>query len=357
MARISELHYSNAWANSTGIAEFLEVALSPGEDPADFVVGFYQSNGTQGIAITLDDPGVIAALDPETGEMTYVISASVFPILLTDPDGGGANNYEAYALVDTSPGGGLVDFYDIGGGTQNILALDGVAAGETSDNLSVSTPPNAATYSIQFNQPNPETPVLTTISQNDTGIVCFASGTMIETPEGPRAVEDLCAGDLVETQDDGAQPLVWVGAREVRGQGRFAPVRFAPGAIGNARTLWLSPQHRVLVRGWRAELLYGADEVLVAACHLINDTSIRRDPRARICYHHILFDRHQVVRAEGAPVESLYPGDGALDALTGAARDEVLALFPELAGGVPTGWPMARRALTGAEGRVLATGG
>jgi len=46
MARISELHYSNAYASASGVAEFVEVALAPGEDPADFTVSFYDADGT-----------------------------------------------------------------------------------------------------------------------------------------------------------------------------------------------------------------------------------------------------------------------------------------------------------------------
>ena len=76
--------------------------------------------------------------------MIFVISADDFPILLTDPNGGGSDNYEAYALTNTATSE-VIDFYDIGGGTQNILALDGAAAGATSENLAVLTGPNSTT--------------------------------------------------------------------------------------------------------------------------------------------------------------------------------------------------------------------
>jgi len=347
MARISELHYSNAWAASTGIDEFLEVALSPGEDPADFTVGFYQSNGNQGIAISLTDPDVLVVFDTDSNETIYIISAADFPILLTDPDGGGATNYEAYALVDTSPGGaGVIDFYDIGGGTQNITANNGVAAGAVSENIPTPTNPNAATYSLQFNQPNPDILVYEDIAPGETGIVCFVAGTAIETATGPRPVETLRPGDLVWTQDDGLQPLHWVGQRAVAGQGAFAPIRFAPGVLGNTRPLWLSPQHRVLVQGWRAELLFGQPEVLVAACHLVNDDTVSRVPRAQVLYCHIMFDRHQILRSDGALTESFYPGLEALGSVDRAARVELLRLFPELAHPQPQHFgPLARMSI------------
>lgn len=354
MARISELHYSNAWANSTGIDEFLEVALSPGEDAADFTVGFYQSNGSQGIAIPLTDPGVTVTLDPETNEMIYVISADVFPILLTDPDGSGSTNYEAYALVDTSPGGaGVIDFYDIGGGTQSITATNGVAAGATSTNIPTPTSPGNATYSLQFNQPNPDTLVYESLGAGDTGVVCFVSGTLIDTPDGPRPVEALSPGDLVWTHDNGPQPLRWVGACAVAGLGRFAPIRFDTGTIGNTRPLWVSPQHRVLVRGRLPELYFGAYEVLVAAIHLVNGTTIRQMPQRQVRYHHIMCDRHQILRSDGALTESFYPGDQAMAMVSDDARAELFALFPELEHMPQTYGPLARMGIKGREAICL----
>ncbi|MEO0401268.1 MAG: type I secretion protein, partial [Pseudomonadota bacterium] len=177
MARISELHYSNAYARNSGVSEFLEVALGPSDDPADFVVGFYQSDGTLGIEVTLDDPRVVQSIDPENGEVIFVLSADNLPILLTDPDGGGSTNYEAYALTNTDTGE-VLDFYDIGGGTQNIVAGSGAAAGAVSENLAVVVGPNSTTTSIQFNQPNPNLLVYESTSSGDTGVACFVAGTL-----------------------------------------------------------------------------------------------------------------------------------------------------------------------------------
>ncbi len=161
-------------------------------------------------------------------------------------------------------------------------------------------------------------------------VICVARGTLIETAEGPRFVETLQEGDLVMTLDDGLQPIRWIGSRKVPADGAHAPIRFKAGVLGNYRDLYVSPNHRMLIKGARAELLFGATEVLVAAKHLIDDRKVTRVPRAEIEYFHFLFDCHQIVYAEGCPTESLYPGATALAAVDDEARAEIIALFPEL---------------------------
>ncbi|KNG94307.1 Hint domain-containing protein [Pseudaestuariivita atlantica] len=351
MARISELHYSNAYARNSGIAEFLEVALGNNEAPEDFTVSFYQANGTVGFEITLDTPGVRVTVDPDNGETVYVISADTFPIQLTDPDGGSANNYEAFALTNTSTvPGTVIDFYDIGGGTQNITALDGVAAGAVSTNLPVLVGPNSTTTTLQFNQPNPTTLTYDTIGAGDTGIACFVAGTPVDTPDGPRPIETLQPGDPVCTRDGGVQTLRWVGGAWVDGTGANTPIAFEPGALGATARVEVSPQHRVLVTGWQAELLFGQDEVLVPAKALVNGDSVRAAPRARVRYVHLLFDAHHIVTTCGLASESLFAA--ATEAGAVAALEEARAMIPDLARLSPPDHT-ARPCTTVAEGRVL----
>jgi len=185
------------------------------------------------------------------------------------------------------------------------------------------------------------------------GPPCFVRGTLIETVYGPRAVETLTAGDMVLTRDQGPQPLRWVGFRVCVGERDNAPIRFAPGAIGNTRALLVSPQHRILLTGWKAQLYFGADEVLVPAKHLTNGDTICRAPCRMVTYHHLLLDHHQIICSEGAETESLYPGDTMLRD-NPQMRAEISAIFPELASqsGRNT-WHTARPTATMREAKVL----
>ncbi|MBB5721157.1 hypothetical protein FHS72_000764 [Loktanella ponticola] len=181
---------------------------------------------------------------------------------------------------------------------------------------------------------------------------CFVSGTLLDTPTGQRPVEHLKVGDIVMTADRGAQPVRWTGMRTIAGMDSFTPIRFAPGAMGNSRELLVSPQHRMLVQGWQAEMYFGESEVLVAAKHLVNGDTIHVQPMRHVTYCHILFDQHEIVYSEGIASESFCPGPTIL-AGDATLYDEITNLFPELdrANGDP--WVTARCVLTSGEGRML----
>lgn len=198
---------------------------------------------------------------------------------------------------------------------------------------------------------------------SDVGLVtlniihCFVAGSRIATPEGLVPVEDLEPGDMVLTRDDGAQPVRWIGRRRVAATGDFAPIAFAAGCLGDHGAVKLSPEHRVLVTGARAEILFGEEEVLVAAKHLVNDGTIRRQAGGEVEYLHLMFDRHQVIWAEGLPSESFFPGAATMAGLEDGVRAELCALFPGMDPKTGAGYgPTARRVLRGFEAEVMMGG-
>ena len=202
--------------------------------------------------------------------------------------------------------------------------------------------------------------IASTSGHTDVGMVtvdvvaCFVAGTRIATPSGPRAVETLQPGDLVETQDAGPQPVRWVGQTRVAAQGAQAPIRFAQGAHGAKRPVLFSPQHRVLVRDPVAELLFGEAEVLVAAKDLVDGQRVTVCEGGEVDYVHILFDRHHIVFSEGLATESFLPGPQVLNAFEAAVQAEICALFPALNPATGAGYgPAARRMLRRYEAQLL----
>ncbi len=258
--------------------------------------------------------------------------------------------------------------------------VDGGSGGDDNDTLSVDItgfgwsrydinydPTNHENGTMIFYGPGPGFPVVGTLSFTEIEnivIVCFTPGTQILTGRGAVAVEALVPGDLVVTRDNGLQPLRWVGSRklsyaELLARPEMQPVRIAAGALAGAgpdRTMLVSPQHRVLVEGARAEMYFGESEVLVPARHLTGLAEVTRAlPAEGVTYVHILFDRHEIVHSDGIWTESFQPAERTLNALDAAARAEVLDLFPDLAADA-TGFPVARLSLKAHEARVLVSG-
>ena len=118
----------------------------------------------------------------------------------------------------------------------------------------------------------------------------------------------------------------------------------------------VSRQHRVLVRDWRSELMFGQEGgVLAAAFTLCNDGDIREErPATSVTYYHMAFDHHEIVYANGVETESFNPAERTVSAMDEAARQELLALFPELEMGGGFAYGSARAQLRRHEGSLMA---
>ena len=260
----------------------------------------------------------------------------------------GGEGDDLYILTDT--GGAAANMTITGGeGAEtggDVLDLNGLNAGAVT--YTSRTPGDLAGFVTLQNGS-----VLTFSEIED--VICFTPGAMILTPTGERPIETLRAGDLVVTRDDGPQPIRWIGSRMGPGTGKNAPIRIEAGSqLGAKRPLLLSPQHRVLIEGYRAQLIWGEDEVLVAAAHMVDGAQVRVAPQAAVTYIHMIFDRHQVVYAEGAAVESLHLGDEGLSALGAAGRADLFAACPEFRDDAAAFGPTARICARGFEARLLA---
>ncbi|MSP01287.1 MAG: choice-of-anchor E domain-containing protein [Acetobacteraceae bacterium] len=156
---------------------------------------------------------------------------------------------------------------------------------------------------------------------------CFAAGTRIATPKGAVAVERLREGDAVLTVSGGREPVHWIGHRNVDcrrhpSPDRVMPVRVAAHAFGNGRPerpVLLSPDHAVFV-----------EDVLIPIKFLINGHTVSQIEVDTIAYYHLELPNHDVVLAEGLPVES-YLETGGRGAFENA--DDPISLHPDFATG------------------------
>ena len=162
--------------------------------------------------------------------------------------------------------------------------------------------------------------------------VSFARGTMITLADGRQCpIEDLRAGDKVLTRDHGPQPLRWLGKATLRALGAFAPVVITSGTLGNAGDLIVSPHHRIFLYQRKRRAGLQTAELLVQAKHLVDDERVFQREGGFIDYFSLVFDRHEIIYAEGVPAESLMVNDATLSRLPAEMAKDVKAQFPGLA--------------------------
>ncbi len=256
-----------------------------------------------GLVVTgdLDDVGFLSGTDDDIWSITALPQYGIATI--------DANGTWTYDLDDTNPD---VDGLD-----------DGETLTDTFTVLMVDAEGESDTVEIEI-----------TI----TGVLCLAAETRVETAKGRQRVKDLRVGDRVLTPN-GYKPLRWIGRYDMDPatlvqSPKMRPVRITAGALGDGlpeRDLIVSRQHRMLVDTTIAKRMFGVSQVLISAIRLTALPGISVDETLdSVAYFHLLFDRHEVVFAEGAPTESLYPGPEAFTEMSAQSQQEVQAVLCDI---------------------------
>ncbi len=165
------------------------------------------------------------------------------------------------------------------------------------------------------------------------GPACYAEGTRIATPDGPRAIETFRPGALVLTAAGEVRTVRWVGRRHEqcarhRQPDLVEPVRVCADALVPgvpARDVLLSPDHGVLI-----------ENVLIPVARLINGRSILRAPTDAVAYWHLELDSHDILLAEGLPAETYFDNGN-----RAGFSEQLGEAFPATRACAPTGSPAA----------------
>jgi hypothetical protein len=157
------------------------------------------------------------------------------------------------------------------------------------------------------------------VSVSSGGVICFTPGTMIDTPDGPRLVEDLCEGDKLQTRDSGAQDIQWIGSRRMTGARLFAMPELRP----------------IRIRAGAFELEKPDQEFLVSP-------------------NHLMLPKHEIVLANGVETESFHPASTALSTIPEADRARLAEVNSEIEADPNSYGGYARRILSQSEAAILA---
>ncbi len=211
--------------------------------------------------------------------------------------------------------------------------------GDTVDILIIEHEVSGRLYALPLSPIAPRTDYTLLESQRDpdaarlSDLICvaFCTGTLITLAGGEqRAIEALRPGDRVLTRDSGPQPLRFVGKASLRALGSAAPVVIAAGTLGNEGDLVVSPHHRIFLYRRGAQRLGDTSEILVQAKHLIDGESVWRREGGHVDYYSLVFDRHEIIYAEGIPCESLQVSEAMLHLMPEAMSESLRADFPGL---------------------------
>lgn len=157
----------------------------------------------------------------------------------------------------------------------------------------------------------------------------LARGTLLATPDGPVAIEDLRPGDRVETAEAGTEQVLWRGnltLYPLRSSGAGRPdrlYRFTADALGFGRPmqdLLLGPGARV----WSAR----KGDFLPAEVLVDGDTVVELTPQTPVSAYHLCLSSGRTLLANGVAFRSFSPDITAAGHLSPDLLSLFLALFP-----------------------------
>ena len=327
-AYISEVKYNSEDNN------FVEIAVPKGTNVSGYQIVIYDSSGTvsEGDDDEGSNPMGLGTLDSTN------VGKDVYAVNLGEDMLSGSGGV---ALVDDS--GTVIQFISFNGNT--VTATEGAAAGQTSTSIgsargstTLQSTDGGGTYALA--------------SASKGTIPCYAFGTLIKTPRGLRAVEDLEIGDMVQTLDVGPRRIKWLNRAEQpleQISDDACPILIRADAFGQgrpARDLIVSPQHRILVGG-EGQLDGRFDGTFFAPAKALTCLpGIRMmKGKRRIEWVHFAFDTHEIVCANGCLTESLLLGPLVMAGLTQSQRKELKRIFGSVPPTLALNGPPARPCL------------
>ncbi len=165
----------------------------------------------------------------------------------------------------------------------------------------------------------------------------FARGTLIATPHGDVAIEDLQPGDMVNTSSGEPAKLIWVGSSSFvpADAGRRMPlIRIMADSFGQGRPntfLTVGPAARILHTPHHLRSEAGERRLLTPVREFVDGVNvIEVVPPTPVRLFHICLDRHAAISAGGVELETFHPGANATRTVSHSLRDRFLGMFPQV---------------------------
>ncbi len=168
----------------------------------------------------------------------------------------------------------------------------------------------------------------------------FTRGSLVETPQGQMAIEDLLPGDDVLTQDGSSETVLWKGSvtlipgREDT-RGRTRPLtRIMADTFGMQKPMSgviTGPAARLLGTPTHMRHLNGGQPMLTPVSEFQDGMGIIETlPPTPVELFHICVARHSVIRVDGLQFETYHPGINAVRMISHSLRSIYLNLFSHI---------------------------
>lgn len=168
----------------------------------------------------------------------------------------------------------------------------------------------------------------------------LARGSVVQTREGPVAVEDLVPGMRALTGEGRAEVITWIGSMVLyphAAQGEEEAVtltRITAEAFGHGRPvpdLVLGPRARLCLRDPRLRAAVGLEAAYVPARAFLDGVSvIEVVPVAPVTVYHLVLEHHGSLKVAGLEVESYHPGEGVEQMIDPRMLSLFEAQFPQV---------------------------
>lgn len=170
----------------------------------------------------------------------------------------------------------------------------------------------------------------------------LARGSVVQTDEGPVAIEDIQPGMRALTADGRVETVTWVGSMTIypgmtsESEGEAVTLtRITAEAFGHGRPmpdLVLGPRARLSLRDPRLMRVAGVERAFVPARAFLDGVSvIEVTPIAPVSAYHLVLQRQGALRVAGLEVESYHPGEGVEGMIEPRMLSLFLAQFPQIA--------------------------
>jgi hypothetical protein len=163
-------------------------------------------------------------------------------------------------------------------------------------------------------------------------------GAILQTNNGPMAVEDVLPGDQIRLANGNYEKVLWCGAMSINPSDYDANpehgslIRIMADALGLNRPspdLVLGPTARLLHRASGVRTLTGRGAAYIPVRDFSDGTNIiALRPASPVKAYQLGFAKHHGLSVNGLEIESLHPGTAFALGLRGDMLTQYLALFP-----------------------------